>query len=143
MTREQDRAESRDEQKSLMHVKYLYMGASHAWSSYHTDGHGTEQRLRADKFTSTNHANVAGARTHSATYLAFKGPWRKKRVEEKDRAWKHKMVVVVVVVIGRGLGGEVFIRGVYAQSALWECSGFVKVACVRVTMCNSLCTSGH
>ena len=39
MAREQDRAENRDEQKSLMHVKYLYMGTSHAWSSYHTHGH--------------------------------------------------------------------------------------------------------
>lgn len=54
------------------------------------------------------------------------------------------VVAVVVLVMGQEGCGEVgLLGGVYAQAALWECGGFVKVACVRVTMRNSLCTSGH
>lgn len=43
-----------------------------------------------------------------------------------------------------GNGGERgVIRGVYAYAALWECGGFARLARVHVTLCNSLCTSGH
>lgn len=129
MAREQDRAESRDEQRSLMHVKYLYMGSS----------------LRTDnKFASTRPAYAALARIWA--------PVKARRIQprilafnvalEKEEGWRERqsleawMVVVVVVVMGWGWGWGV-IRGVYAQAALCERGGFVKAARGRVAMCNS------